>query len=470
LIGYIWMCCRYREMLIALPFLGIGAFARFGGLRFTIFAIPVAALSAVFLFLIVAVVITIGVERLAVGARSPRRKGRRRDTRSRRRRSRAARTRARSERGSPPRAVVDRLRLLTSWRHWPSTFAAVATLLLLVPNIKHIVAYPASFLDHDAVAALHAIGKNGDGSDFVITWWDYGSAAWYYSGYRTLNSPASNSSHDNFVVSQILSTDSQRQAANLCRDSVEAFVARKDTRRSAIQAILRRRPAAPRIDPAKYLARAASADYVPAAKTREVYLFLPAEMLRLFNAIHLFSNRDLLTGKPRAKPMYEVVFPVVFPVFKGGRAIPVVLTDSTRHGSDAADVQSPTGPRPPGAAGGGPANSPVFQLPSKMAMRNGLRIDLEKRMASLRGRRLALKALHVSAYGKDSRLKIGSIPFDANGSCHVVYVPQLGMLLLMDAKMFQSALVQMYLFEDYDPSLFEPVNVSVTARIYRLKI
>jgi len=48
--GYIALVVRYRVFLLALPLVGIGFFAFFGGLRFTVYAVPVAALSAVYLF------------------------------------------------------------------------------------------------------------------------------------------------------------------------------------------------------------------------------------------------------------------------------------------------------------------------------------------------------------------------------------------------------------------------------------
>jgi undecaprenyl-diphosphooligosaccharide--protein glycosyltransferase len=50
IIGYILLIKKYKEFIIALPFWAIGFFAFFGGLRFTVYAVPIAAISGVYFF------------------------------------------------------------------------------------------------------------------------------------------------------------------------------------------------------------------------------------------------------------------------------------------------------------------------------------------------------------------------------------------------------------------------------------
>jgi undecaprenyl-diphosphooligosaccharide--protein glycosyltransferase len=423
LIGYLLLVVRHPEMLIAAPLAGIGLFAYSGGLRFTIFAIPIAALSVVFLLFALAAAVALFVRWLAAGALpipgvDSRRPGSVRQVgRARRRRARSSKPAAHP---SWLQAIVRAIDRVTSWNYWPALVAAVGTVLLLIPNVQHIFAYRVPvILAHDAVAALDTLHRSGSSDDFVITWWDYGSAAWYYSGCQTLNSPASNTSPDNFLVSKILSTDSQRQAANLCRTSVEKFVA-KQGRKAAIKAILRRRSDDP-VDPNQFLADTASLQYRPPPKTRDVYLFIPVEMLRMFPAVHAFSNRDLLTGKVLHRAVYQMPMP--------------------------SRIE-----------------------PTKVAFRNGLQVDRKTKRATLRGRPFPLSAFHISGYGKDGKLHVQSTPFVSNGRYHMVCVPQQRLFLLMDNSMFHSTLVQMFLFERYDPAFFEPVDLNADAKLYRLKI
>jgi dolichyl-diphosphooligosaccharide--protein glycosyltransferase/undecaprenyl-diphosphooligosaccharide--protein glycosyltransferase len=50
-IGYILLIKKYKEFIIALPLWGIGFFAFIGGLRFTVYAVPIAALNGVYFFI-----------------------------------------------------------------------------------------------------------------------------------------------------------------------------------------------------------------------------------------------------------------------------------------------------------------------------------------------------------------------------------------------------------------------------------
>ncbi|MEA1972829.1 MAG: STT3 domain-containing protein, partial [Candidatus Cloacimonadota bacterium] len=52
LIGYLFLAFKYRPFIIALPLIGVGVFSLVGGLRFTVYAVPIAAVSAIFLFYI----------------------------------------------------------------------------------------------------------------------------------------------------------------------------------------------------------------------------------------------------------------------------------------------------------------------------------------------------------------------------------------------------------------------------------
>jgi hypothetical protein len=298
---------------------------------------------------------------------------------------------------------------------------AVGTFALVYPNIRHVREYlPPVLLPTDAIRALDAVRRVGNGDDFVITWWDYGSAVWFYGGCRTLNSPASNQSPDNFLVSKILSTTSPRQAAHLCRDGVEELVRKRTRYASAIQSILKDYSAQP-VDPARYLAATAGPDYRPAKKTREVFLYLPAEILLLFPVIKTFSDHDLVTGREGAIPKYEVI----------------------RRYRVSRD---------------------------ELVLENGLHVDLTNKVATLRGKPFALNTVHLAGYGKGTRLKVESDSFDRDAPYHLMFLPDLKVFLLMDAEMFNSMCIQMYVFERYDPDLFEPVLLNRVAKAYRVKI
>jgi len=58
LIGYGVLVIRHKPFIIALPMIGVGVLSLWAGLRFTVYAVPIAALSAVYLFWILAQAVT----------------------------------------------------------------------------------------------------------------------------------------------------------------------------------------------------------------------------------------------------------------------------------------------------------------------------------------------------------------------------------------------------------------------------
>ena len=220
-------------------------FAAFAGSRFTIYAVPVAALAAVY-----------ALYRLAAfgGVR----------------------------------------------RNWLNAVATLATVLLLLPSLAFVASSrPPALLERDAIAALDQLHERATPDDVVVTWWDYGAAVWFFSGCRTLNSSASSYSNDTYLVSRIFASQSPVEAARLARETVEAF-ARGDGLESAVYRILERQP--PDAPPENAFARIVSGARPVAAKTREAFLYLPIGLLARFPAIRSFSARDLVTGTPSRLP------------------------------------------------------------------------------------------------------------------------------------------------------------------------
>ena len=379
-LGYILLCLTRREFLIALPFAAIGIVSSWLGLRFTIYAVPIAALGASFLVLVVARFVS-----------------------------------------SSPKIVLP--------------LAAVGAACLIYPNIKHARGYHVrvqTVLGEPGVRALDTLRQEADENDFVITWWDFGSAVWMYADCRTINSPASNGSPDNYLLSKILTTDSQQQAANLSREAVENYVAKGNDElvagrppfRSAIQRILR--DGTPEmVDPNQYLQQTASDDFESASKTRDVFLFMPYEMIRILQTVHSFSNRDLSTGNTGPRPPFVVI-----------------TRNVTQRGN-------------------------ILSL-------GALRIDLARKTAiNTRSRqKIPLSKLQIVQHTDDQPPKIEkTFAFDPKGTMHVVLLRINGQMLplVMDTRMLNSAFVQMYVFGEYDKELFELVTQTSKAKVYRLK-
>jgi dolichyl-diphosphooligosaccharide--protein glycosyltransferase/undecaprenyl-diphosphooligosaccharide--protein glycosyltransferase len=245
LIGYVLLVLRYRAFLLALPLVAIGGFALLGGLRFTVYAVPVAAMSAVYLFCIVGEYIK------------------------------------------------------NVWGRY--AFVLLATVAMLYPNIIHIIGYKVpTVLNKAEVEDLAKLDKIASSKDYTIAWWDYGYPIWYYSDTNTLIDGGKHN-NDNFIVSKIMQTTSPELAANLSRLAVETYV---DSNYSIVTSALFKNGKKNPVDPETLLSKLENGTYPLPHKSRDVYIYFPYRMLEIFPTVALFGNLDLHTGKAERRIVF----------------------------------------------------------------------------------------------------------------------------------------------------------------------
>ena len=243
-IGYVVLVIRHRAFLLALPLIGIGVFALLGGLRFTVYAVPVAAMSAVYLFFVIA------------------------------------------------EHIQD--------KRMKYAFIVGATALMIYPNITHIIGYKVPTVFKNAeVKDLAKLDKIADTKDYTLTWWDYGYPIWFYSDTNTLIDGGKHN-NDNFIISKIMQTTSPELAARLSRLSVETYV---DSNYSVVANTLFKNGQSDQKDPNEVLDAIESGAYEIPKKTRDVFLYMPYRMMNIFPTVAIFGNLDLNTGK-RLRKLY----------------------------------------------------------------------------------------------------------------------------------------------------------------------
>jgi dolichyl-diphosphooligosaccharide--protein glycosyltransferase/undecaprenyl-diphosphooligosaccharide--protein glycosyltransferase len=246
LAGYGVLVWRYRAFVLALPLIGIGVFALFGGLRFTVYAVPVAAMSAVYLFF-----------------------------------------------------VIGDMFKSTSMKY---LFVTVATAAMIYPNITHIIGYRVpTVLNKTEVQDLVKLDKIADPKDYTLTWWDYGYPIWYYSDTSTLIDGGKHN-NDNFIISTIMQTDSPELAARLSRVAVETYV---DSNYSIVADTLFKNGKKDQLDPNIYLEQLKDGSIKTPPKSRDIYLYMPYKMLNIFPTVAVFGNMNLTTGNPKRKIVFS---------------------------------------------------------------------------------------------------------------------------------------------------------------------
>ena len=238
-IGYIVLVIRHRAFILALPLIGIGVFALWGGLRFTVYAVPVAAMSAVYLFFV--------------------------------------------------------LGEFFKDKQIQYAFVTVATAAMIYPNITHIIDYkvPTVFKKSE-VQDLIKLDKIANTKDYTLTWWDYGYPIWFYSDTNTLIDGGKHH-NDNFIISTIMQTTSPELAANLSRLAVETYV---DSNYSIVTDTLFKNRQPDQKDPNEILDALESGTYPLPSKTRDIYLYMPYRMMNIFPTVMVFGNLNLTTGEP----------------------------------------------------------------------------------------------------------------------------------------------------------------------------
>ena len=253
-IGYFLLVVRHKAFIVALPLIGIGVFSLVGGLRFTVYAVPIAALSVVYLFFILGDLLAKNMEN---------------------------------------QNLKKPLKYL---------FVVFSTIGILYPNIKHIEGYLVpTVLNKTEVDDLVKLDNIASNKDYTLTWWDYGYPIWYYSNTNTLIDGGKHT-HDNYIVSKLMFSTSPQQVANLSKLAIETYVDYNYT--IVADTIFRNK------NPKSVLNSLTKKDYVLPQKTRDVYLYFPYRMLNIFPTVGVFGNLNLKTGKKERNIIFYPTVPI----------------------------------------------------------------------------------------------------------------------------------------------------------------
>jgi dolichyl-diphosphooligosaccharide--protein glycosyltransferase/undecaprenyl-diphosphooligosaccharide--protein glycosyltransferase len=248
-------------MLLGLPMIGLGFLAYSGGLRFTIYAIPVLSFAIAFLIVEVSNIIS-------------------------------------------KQFNDDKKTLYIKY-----ALSSFLVILVLYPNILHIVRYkvPTVFTKNE-VLVLDKLKKIASREDYIVGWWDYGYPIRYYADVKTLSDGGKHSGSVNFPTSFIL-THPQEEASKMLRLDVEYTekrfeIIKDNTTKWHSSNIGQMTLDYGFKDTNNFLTLLQTDDIVLPKKTRDIYLYLPNRMLNIYPTITLFSNIDLMTGNKGKRPFF----------------------------------------------------------------------------------------------------------------------------------------------------------------------
>ena len=363
MIGYITLILKNRTFLLTLPLLLLGIFSLWGGVRFTIYAAPVAAIGLMYLA-------SLTVERVR----------------------------------------TDLLR---------SAALITVTALALFPNMTHISTYKITpVLSAYEILTLDTLKRNASPEDYVISWWDYGYPIWYYADKNTLIDGGKHN-HDNFIVSEILSTPSQLEAARLSRIAQSTYV---DNNYSVVADQLFYDAQNHPINVRSFLDGLKTQIVSLPEKQHEIYLYLPLQMLNSFSNVLRYSRIDLNEGTQEPAAFF----------FRFNKM------------DDEGDY---------------------------VVFANGIRLHKPSGLLEISNNyQVPVKYVFSTDYDAEGILHVEKQLINEAGTLNIIRMIDEHAVVVLDDVALNSTYVQLMIFEHYDPELFELIEKNIFAKIYRIKI
>ena len=309
----------------------------------------------------------------------------------------------------------------------------VGAVLVLLPNVLHVKEYQVpTVFNKNEVGMLENLKKKASREDYVVSWWDYGYPIRYYSDVFTLTDGAKHNGDVNFPVSYIL-TKPQEVAAKMARLDVEYdahasnISEQNSTKNEANQTlpltnIEEMTKANGFRDTNDFLSALESGGKITLPKkSRDVYLYLPYRMLSIYPTITLFSNLDLMSGSRYADPLFF--------------ASPA--TNEDEH---------------------------------FIYLQNGISINKASARVKFGDKEMPINRFVKTGYTQDKKLNVETKQFNSMANITVIYMASYGQFLILDEATYNSLYIQLFVLENYDKNLFEAVEMSPYAKIYKLKI
>lgn len=293
-------------------------------------------------------------------------------------------------------------------------FVLVFTALLIYPNIDHIITYKVpTVFNKEEVKILDRLRTVANRNDYVVSWWDYGYPLRYYSDVNTLVDGGMHTGELNFPVSYAL-MHNQISAANISRLDVE-YAAEGQSRQS-IKHYMKDNGFT---DPNDFLLAIDDNQFKLPEKSRDVFFYLPLRMLDILPTVAIFGTIDLTTGKRKSDPFFY-------------------HTSWFKEDSE------------------------------KIDFGRGVYLDKKTSMLNIGGQIVPIQKFVTVGY-KENQLATHEQRLSATSNLSIIYMRDYNKMLIVDDFYYNSTYVQLFVFENYDKELFEPVIFSPYAKVYKLK-
>lgn len=314
--------------------------------------------------------------------------------------------------------TVSRLGLLIRTRARVPVTLSLGALALAPGVLAGRLDAPALAFNRSDAEALRVLDHFTTPGDLTLSWWDFGYPITYFAKTRNLTD-GSRRGDDASLAAEILLTESPRLAARLARVSADALDVNLLW---GAAGLLFEEAARQGLGPAQFLAAVEDGSWPARPRVGEVYLYLPKQLLPVVPVLE--PTRPAPAGDQRDAPFMRL--------FKGVRSEGERLLLEGDVEVDARAVvmrrRNPDG-----------------------------RVDVKP-----------LSEIHVVG-GSGRALARSSRPGHAGAPTAGVLLRDLRLFVELENRLLRSQWAQLYFFENADPEWFEPVFLTPTTKIYRVR-
>lgn len=305
-------------------------------------------------------------------------------------------------------------------RAWlKNSMLIVLTCLALLPSLDYIYKFRvAPVLMKDAVAPLAELKNKADREDYVLSWWDYGYLIRYYSDVKVVADPGDRQIGIYSFLAAFSINKDQISSANMARLNVE-YIERDYSENNS--SLLQMQKDYNELDINKFLKSLGDKNFKLPQKTKEVYYYFVPHMIDMLPNILKISNIDIATGEEFLAPLAYIGYNIK--IGEDGVSI-IVGSECTLPSAD-----------------------PEYLIHD--------------------GKKMPINS-YYQVGEVDGKLVKLSKQIDRNSKLYVIFLPDYQRILVLDETVFNSTFIQLFVLENYDKELFEPVYLSNSARIYKL--
>ncbi|RLA78137.1 MAG: peptide transporter, partial [Epsilonproteobacteria bacterium] len=101
---------------------------------------------------------------------------------------------------------------------------------------------------------------------------------------------------------------------------------------------------------------------------------------------------------------------------------------------------------------------------------SGVVFNKKSGMLKIGNQEVPIKEFLITAYDKNKKLTRQRQNIHKNGKFYLVFMRSYNTFLVLDEAMLNSTYIQLFVFENYNKNLFEPIIIEPSAKVFKLKI